>query len=140
LLPVFPLMRLLVSVFPFSLHLFFLCPGFGLAPRTTMFVVVPVVFEAGLTRLFEVLEGTGLVVSCCFMLANHVSQIPTQPHRICLTGLALGFGHSKLDEKFSLVILREVVDVQVLYNDGVLNRDSPLSFFLDPRQPGVFGL
>jgi hypothetical protein len=86
-------MRLLVSVFPFSLHLFFLCPGFGLAPRTTMFVVVPMAFKAGLTRLFEVLEGSVLIVSWWFMLANHVSQISTQPNRICLTGLALGFGH-----------------------------------------------
>ena len=106
-----------------------------------MFVVVPVVLEASLRRNFELFEGTVIVVSDtrCVLL-HHVGQVPTQPHRICLTGLALGFGHSKLDEKFSLVILREVVDVQVLYNDRVLNRDSPLSFFLDPRQPGVFGL
>ncbi len=77
-----------------------------------MFVVVPVVLEASLRRNFELFEGTVIAVSHtrCVLL-HHVGQVPTQPHRICLTGLA--FRLCQVDEEviISLVILDEVVVV-----------------------------
>jgi hypothetical protein len=59
--------------------LFFLLfsrPRCCLTPFATMFVVVPVVFEAGLACFHGVLDGT---VIFCYLLLQHIRKIPTQP-------------------------------------------------------------
>jgi hypothetical protein len=135
LLIVLPLMCLLVLVFafPFTFSSYVQDLAWHHKPQC---VVVPVVFVAGLACFLEVVKGTVFVLSCCFTLANHVQQILTQPHCICLTGLALGFWHGNLlEETFALVILHEVIDIRVLNNFRMLKRVFSLIVLLQTKAP-----
>jgi hypothetical protein len=99
-----------------------------------MFVVVPVVFEAGLACLLKVFEGEVLVVNRRSASGYHVCEIATKSHGVGFAGFTLGFGQCHEVVQFALVIL-DIMDRRVghFFYFWVCERQFPMIGFLGSK-------